>query len=1469
LTNSFLPTEAHALPGLVNNKSYHTWLSMPFALVVLILSSFTTTAQAPVAAFTSTVTQGCAPVVVVFQDQSTGDPKFWNWDLGNGQLSNLQNPTAVYATPGTYTVTLVVRNASGTNGITKTNYITVYPSPTANFIADKVVACVPADIQFQDMSSDTSGGAVNKWLWDFGDGTTSTVKNPVKSYGTTGFYTVTLTATSSTGCSSSISRFRYIRVVSGVTADFIANADSVCRAPFGVTFKNETSGPGVMNYAWDFGNTSTSTVANPSTSYAATGTFNVQLIATSEYGCSDTLVKPVSITGANTNFNAPDSACLNKPVNFTNASAPAAISAFWNFGDGTTSTQLNPSKTFTAPGIYNVTLYNTYARCTDSITKQITVIPTPAVDFTVDKQYTCKGPFTVNFQDASPNAVAWLWNFGDGNTSTLQNPSHTYTADGQYNVTLRITTSFGCEATTTKPAHIRIEKPVVNIANIPNGGCIPFTFSPAPNVTTIDPVVSYFWDFGHNGATSTSPGPSYTYTDSGTFTIKLRITTAGGCIDSIVGFNSIRTGPVPFVDFSVDTTTACAFGPVAFFDLSNPADRWLWEFGDGTTSTVKNPTHAYADTGTYSVKLSAYNNGCPGTITKNQLITVRPPVADFTDSVNCANKLNVIFTNESITNGVYGPVSYSWNFGDAANTTSTLANPTFTYPALGSYFVSLTVTNGTCSHTIVREVKLVAELADFVADDVTPCKNQVVTFNAINSNAANVAQYDWFVDGTLVASGPSRRMFQMTFPLNGTYTVQLVITDNNGCVNTRTVMNYITVAGPTANFNAVDTGGCRNSSITFSDLSAPAGNISQWKWEFGDNTTQTFTAPPFTHVYADTGWFNVKLTVTDNQGCTDFITKNNLIRITKPMALFKAASTKFCPGAELQFTDSSRGYITGYQWSFGDGGTSTDQNPIHIYTGGDSMYTVRLVVTDTTGCTDTLTKVNYIDVRRPKPAFTATDTSAICPPLETKFFIGGTDYETYYWDFGDGQTSNQQNPRHFFNTYGTYESKLYVSGYGGCIDSAVKIINVFNPYNTPFSYSPLDSCNSLLVNFTVAPPANTTFYLYFGDGTVDSSQNTTFSHFYSSPSFYSPYMLLKDKQDCQIPVGGPDVIRIYGAEPFFAVDRKSFCDSGTVYFTNYTIANDTIVSSVWDFGDGITSTAKDAIHTFTTPGTYHVSLEVTTQRGCVKRLYDTILVHRTPSPSINSADVVCINSPLLLQGNLAVPDTAITWSWSFGNGQTSTQQNTQVTYNSTGVKTITLSAKNKIGCEANTTADITVVPLPNINIFADPTIVLGNGIAIPVTYSRNVVTYNWTPATSLSCTDCPNPYANPKFNTRYTVAVTDSNGCAASRDITVTVICNNSNFFIPNTFSPNNDGQNDVFYVRGRGIERIQSIRIFNRWGQPVFEKRDFMANDKSSGWDGTLKGKPADQDVYVYVIEVICENATIIPFRGNVALIR
>ena len=158
-----------------------------------------------------------------------------------------------------------------------------------------------------------------------------------------------------------------------------------------------------------------------------------------------------------------------------------------------------------------------------------------------------------------------------------------------------------------------------------------------------------------------------------------------------------------------------------------------------------------------------------------------------------------------------------------------------------------------------------------------------------------------------------------------------------------------------------------------------------------------------------------------------------------------------------------------------------------------------------------------------------------------------------------------------------------------------------------------------------------------------------------------------------------------------------------------------------------------------------------------------------------------------------------------------------------------------------------------------------------VTYSDSIATYTWTPTTRLDCTDCPNPYANPQFDITYKISVADIYGCKASRDIRVNVICNQENYFIPNTFSPNGDGMNDIFAPRGKAIHRVNSMKIFNRWGELIWERRNFMANDRtpSGGWDGTYKGKPAQQDVYVYIIEFVCDNAQIIPFKGNVTLIR
>ena len=178
--------------------------------------------------------------------------------------------------------------------------------------------------------------------------------------------------------------------------------------------------------------------------------------------------------------------------------------------------------------------------------------------------------------------------------------------------------------------------------------------------------------------------------------------------------------------------------------------------------------------------------------------------------------------------------------------------------------------------------------------------------------------------------------------------------------------------------------------------------------------------------------------------------------------------------------------------------------------------------------------------------------------------------------------------------------------------------------------------------------------------------------------------------------------------------------------------------------------------------------------------------------------------------------------------------------------------------------------MPTATPVTNPIMIISGGSAqLNMNYTGPIVSYGWLPAQYLNCTDCPQPTANPMRTTDYTVQVQDTHGCKNSGTVTVKVVCGDQNFFIPNTFSPNGDGVNDVFYLRGSGLFRINSIMIFDRWGEVVFEKKNSSINDPSGGWDGTYKGKKAKPDVYIYQVEIVCNNGEIIKYAGNVALIQ
>jgi gliding motility-associated-like protein len=1585
-----------------------------FLLLFICFATHYATAQLQ-AAFTATPLSGCAPLLVRFTDQSTGNPTSWNWNLGNGTTSIIQNPSVTYFTPGTYNIKLVVRNAANTaDSITKTDYITVHARPTVSFTASDTTGCYPLPVQFTDNSSPGSG-QITAWQWDFGDGSTSILQNPFHTY-QQGTYNVVLRVTNDKGCPSTITKFNYIKATEGVTANFTFNNPNTCNPPVTINFANLSTGTGTLSYQWNFGDGFTSTLLNPSHTYTNPGSYAVTLIVVNNTGCSDTIVKPNAITVGNTNaaFTSADSVCEDQPLAITNTSTPAPTAALWYFGDGSTSTQLNPIKIYNNPGVYTIKLVSDFGACRDSVTKNITVLQKPAAAFTSTSPVACKAPLTVTFNNTTTGGVSYEWTFGDGGTSTGTSPAYTYNAPGEYDVTLVATNALGCTDTLRRIKYVVIKPMQLSFINLPDSGCRPLTIAPLANIVTVDGIAGYVWNFG-DGFTSTAASPVHTYNTAGVYNITLAVTTNGGCTDSVTAF--VRVGDKPQVNFSATPLDACANESIQFSDatVGSPLTYFYWQFGDGSSSYTQNPQHQYNDTGWFSVTLIVGSNGCYDTLVKPLLVHIKPPIARFTPSFNCGNPYQITFTDQSI-----APLTWAWTFGDG--NTSNAQSPVHTYASPGTYTVSLTVTNGNCQHTTAKTITIIDDSPDFSASQVQICRNTTVTFTSFGYSRANVTSMIWdFGDGTII-TGDS--VITHTYLVSGIYTVKLKITYSNNCTEEVVKLQYITVFGPKAAFTAV-AGTCINSPVIFNDQSTTDGvhPIQQWVWNYGDGITETLTAPPFTHQYTTAGTYPVWLKITDNYGCTDSLYKPNFIIISKPVADFASADTLSCPGKPIVFTSYSVGNGLSFTWNFGDGNTSAQQSPTHQYS-APGVYTVKLFITDLYGCTDSLVRNQYVKIDVPRALFTMSDSVGTCPPLFVAFTNQSTYASSLMWNFGDGATSTDANPSHFYTTPGNFTATLTIVSPGGCVDVMQKVIRLNGPTGQ-FTYGPTSGCKPLTIQFT-ATSANTVNYVWdYNNGETFSTSSSTASYTYTVPGVYLPRLILQDAAGCSIPILGNDSVKVYGVQLNIAASSTLLCDSGLVAFTSQYTGNDVVSSYLWNFGNGATATTANPSYYYTSSGNYNIRCEVITQQGCRDTSYLNLPMQIVQSPLIDIAGDTanCVPATAQFSGQVLRADTAaLTWKWNFGNGQTGNTINpAPVTYTNAGVYVVTSIAANSSGCADTSTRNytvwalpvidagadrqicrgtpvqltatgasqytwspaaglscsncatplaapdstalywldgtdqngcknrdsvkvavvqrfnmnqspaqefckgklvtlfangadrytwspgtglsattgaqvvarpnvtttymvvghdrfncftdtgyipLTVYPIPTVNAGPDQTIVGGSTAQLLATASPDVTTYKWSPATTLSCYNCPNPGATPNQTTKYNVEVSNLKGCSSSDEVTVFVLCDKGNLFIPNTFSPNGDGVNDLLYPRGKGIYTIKSFKIFNRWGELVFEAANFSANDPSKAWNGTFNGKKLNPDVYVYLIDVICDNKSVLGFKGNISLI-
>ncbi|HTN17111.1 MAG TPA: PKD domain-containing protein, partial [Chitinophagaceae bacterium] len=480
------------------------------AYVLLFFLLLALPGLAQVANFTASKTSGCTPFEVTFKSTSTGSISSYYWDLGDGRTDTKPNVSLTYSTPGTYTITLTVTGSSGSNS--KSMTLNVYPSPTVNFTASPLSVCPCGEVSFTNTSVPNAPGAMSS-IWSFGDGNTATTDNTAYRYCTPGTYDVALKVTNGSGCVGTKLDKALVKVNEAPDVTFIASKVNLCKVPDTTEFSSYvTKGKPPYTYAWDFGDGSgTSTAANPIYAYNTWGSFTVKLIVTDANGCKDTVerIKYIVSQAMNSNFKLPTSSCAGFDLKaFENISTPLPLNVKWSFSDGQTATGIIAERHFWKGNSYTVTMIDSFGPgCKDTAIKTYTVYPKPHPIFSYSPIYPCPAPATITFTNKSYATDSFYWIFGDGSTSRLANPSHTYLKDSVYTVFLIGKTVNGCLDTfrvrdtllnfpagypdptasdikkryydsTNSPVIIRIHKGEVNVYADSTGGCLPFVLKP-------------------------------------------------------------------------------------------------------------------------------------------------------------------------------------------------------------------------------------------------------------------------------------------------------------------------------------------------------------------------------------------------------------------------------------------------------------------------------------------------------------------------------------------------------------------------------------------------------------------------------------------------------------------------------------------------------------------------------------------------------------------------------------------------------------------------------------------------------------------------------------------------------------------------------------------------------------------------------------------------------------------------------
>lgn len=1365
----------------------------------------------------------CSPHEIIITDQSIGADDYY-WDFGDGIFSNSPGPVLSHtyvnntAFPITRIITLRVENEEGCSHEIQRE-VTIYPGVDADFIVNPVQACSPAEMVFQN---NTTGAAT--YFWDFGDGGTSTEQHPIHQYDRNllrhdTIFRVTLVGTSNEFCRDTaifdVTLHPYIEAA--FTVEDVVGCD-----PFVVDINNESIGGD--NYYWDFGD-GTPVSNDPSAtlthiylnSGGSSATYPLRLIVTNVEGCSDTLVRNITVHPEITaNFSTDGlTGCHPMTVTFTDLSVNA-VNYLWDFGDGAASVEHSPVHTFTNFGTtdtaYTVTLTTSTAdgECVKSVSWDITVFPQVVAEFTFPYAQGC-GPYEVTFENLSIGGTSFRWDFGDGtvvDTLTSDPQTHVFVNTGftnpqDFDISLVASNIYGCSSEVIKTVTVYPDI-VAGFEASDTVGCHPLQVD-FTNLTS--GWGSFVWDFG-DGATSNLVDPGHLFSNTGTvdsvYTVKLYSLAPNNiCADSI--FMDIRVHPYIQANFTLAVDQGCTPLDVVLLNASVHGDIFHWDFGDGTDTITYNTdpiSHSFINTDflnrqDYVITLVAENlAGCTDEISRT--VTVEPAILagfEASDTVGC-HPLAVDFTNLSS-----GAAYYHWDFGNGTTSQEVDLSRTFTNIGVedSTYRVWLyaTAANHVCRDSIFIDIVVHPYImADFTFQEQVNCTPSEVEFH--NASIGGDIFYWDFGDGTDTITTDLNSLTHIysntSFTNNGVFQVVLRAENLAACSDQAT--------RPVEVFPAIEAlispsviAGCHPLEVDFGNLSQ--GGLT-FSWDFGDGASSEANRPvhTFTNFTDAPITRQVHLLATSQFYCTSEMTVDITI-YPKPVARFETGQIIDCALFDVPLTNTSL-YGDSFTWTFGSDTTVVTNNmdPVnHVFdnlTNDIATYRIRMLASTSFGCLDTVEQDVYV-YPRAIADFSVNDGD--CSPFMAHFENESVRGQTYVWEFGDGTSATTTDPSNlYFNLTGqdtVYQVTLTTTTRHGCVDSVIDSIDVYAQPDVEFIAAPTHQMYpDATVGYTNV--SNQGYWAYqwdFGDGT-GSTQEGPPPHTYDT---WGDYVIWLRAATTHCSDSVSHSIRIYPPAPIAEFDAvPGDCEPYTVQFSNRSIYGETYL---WEFDDGGSSTEFEPEHTFQAYGYYNVKLTVTGPGG-TEYAYHQVEVYRMPFVDFRvEPNLVMLPDDEIRLFNLSTHGS--TYLWDFGDGITSIEEGPRHLYTAVGVYDISLDVWTDHGCTDRMVQPAAVT-------------VEGEGVIL-----------------------------------------------------------------FPNAFKPDMGGpnggyydqadqeKNNIFHPYWEGVAEYH-LQIYTRWGEKMY-----YSDEVNRGWDGyTEEGDLCKQAVYVFKSWGYFVNGEMFQVRGDVTLI-